>query len=97
MSSSEIDVTRSTKQAWKRFRSEVAERIVARGPGEHLLIEVEAPGLESRDEGCAPYVQVTWWGESLVAEVSSNKYLHKSHRLSKDARRQLRELGWGRP
>ena len=29
--------------------------------------------------------------------MSSNKYLHKSHRLSKDARRQLRELGWGRP
>ena len=97
MSGSEIDVARSTKRAWKQFRRVLADRIERLGEAEPLLIEVEAPELEDAAAGCAPYVQVLWCGDELVAEVASNMYLHASYRLDKASRRRLREIGWLRP
>jgi hypothetical protein len=67
------------------------------GPGEVLKVAAEA-AVDEPESGCAPYIQFCRGeGDSVLGEVSGNRYLHASHRLDKEARRRLAEIGWSRP
>ncbi len=97
MSSSEIDVARSTKRAWKQFREVLADRIAHLEQDATIRIDVETPRTEPAGAGCAPFVQVARCGALLVAELSCNTCLLGSYRLDKAARRRICEIGWSRP
>jgi hypothetical protein len=95
--SARVDLDRVTSKAWRRFRRELADRIADLGPGEVLEVAVEA-ALDNPTSGCAPYLQFCG-GEanSVLGEVSGNRYLNPVHRLDKEARRRLEGIGWSRP
>jgi hypothetical protein len=95
--SASVDLDRVTTKAWRRFRHELADRIADLGPGEVLGVAVEA-AVDEPESGCAPYIQF-WRGEgdSVLGEVSGNRNLHAAHRLDREARRRVAEIGWSRP
>jgi len=92
-----VDLDRVTAKAWRRFRSELADRIAELGQGEVLSVEVEV-AADQTESGCAPYIQFCR-GEAdrVFGEVSGNRNLHAAYRLDKQARRRLVEIGWFRP
>jgi len=95
--SARVDLDRITKKAWRRYRREFADRIADLGPGEVVHVAVEAT-VEDPTPGCAPYLQVRRGeGDRVLGEVSGNRYLHTAHRLDKQARRRMEEIGWSRP
>ena len=95
--SASVDLDRVTTKAWRRFRSELADRIEGLGQGEVLRVEVEVAADET-ESGCAPYIQFSSGeADSVLGEVSGNQYLPAGHRLDKQARRRLVEIGWSRP
>jgi hypothetical protein len=92
-----VDLDLVTTKAWRRFRSELADRIADLGEDEVLEVEVEA-AVDEPESGCPPYVQ--FWrgaGDSVMGEVSGNRHLHAAHHLDKVARRRLADIGWLRP
>ena len=90
------DLFESVEDAWKTFRSELADRIYAHDEYDHILVEVDVP--ERLETPCGPYIQVGWSGDDdIVAEVSSNRVLDPKFRIRKSDRRFLRDLGWNRP
>jgi hypothetical protein len=95
--SARVDLDRVTAKAWRRFRRELADRIADLGPGEVLEVAVEAANDEPKS-GCAPYLQFCRGeGDRVLGEVSGNRNLHAAHRIDKEARRRLEEIGWSRP
>jgi len=95
--SASVDLDRMTTKAWRRFRRALADRIADLEPGEVLEVAVEA-AVDEPESGCAPYLQFRRGeGDSVLGEVSGNHYLHDAHRLDKEARQRLTEIGWSRP
>ena len=95
--SARLDLDQVTAKAWRCFRRELADRIANIEPGEVLKVAVEAV-VDEPESGCAPYIQFyRGQGNSVLGEVSGNRYLHAAHHLDKDARRRLAEIGWSRP
>lgn len=95
--SADVDLDRATKKAWRRFRQGLAERISGLEPDEFIGVVVETAAGDTGAE-CAPYVQILRAGaDEVIGEVSGNHYLSQAHRLSKDDRRRLVEIGWSRP
>lgn len=95
--SASLDLDQVTAKAWRCFRRELADRIANIGPGEVLKVAVET-AVDEPESGCAPYVQFCRGeGDSVLGEVSGNRYLHAAHRLDKEARRRMEEIGWSRP
>jgi len=95
--SASLDLDQVTAKAWRCFRRELADRIANIEPGDVLRVAVEA-AVDEPESGCAPYIQFCRGaGDSVLGEVSGNRYLHAAHRLDKDARRRLAEIGWSRP
>ena len=95
--SASVDLDRVTAKAWRRFRAELADRIAGLRQGEVLSVEVEVAADET-ESGCAPYIQFSSGeADSVLGEVSGNQYLPAGHRLDKQARRRLVEIGWSRP
>src|ERR1035437_9578196 len=94
--SASVDLDRMTTKAWRRFRRALADRIADLEPGEVLEVAVEA-AVDEPESGCAPYLQFRRGEEdSVLGEVSGNHYLHAAHRLDKEARQRLTEIGWSR-
>jgi hypothetical protein len=92
-----VDLDRVTTKAWRRFRRELADRIADLGQGEAFGVAVET-AVDAPAAGGAPYVQFCGGkGDIVLGEVSGNRYLHAAHRLDKQARRRLGEIGWARP
>ena len=95
--SASVDLDRVTAKAWRRFRRELADRIAELEPGEVLDVAVEVAADET-ESGWAPYIQFCRGeADSVLGEVSGNRNLHAGHRLNKQARRRLAEIGWSRP
>ena len=95
--SASMDLDRVTTKAWRRFRRELADRIADLGQREVLGVAVET-AIDEPQSGCAPYLQFCGGeGDTVLAELSGNRYLHAAHRLNKEARRRLGEIGWSRP
>jgi len=95
--SASLDLDQVTAKAWRCFRRELADRIANMEPGDVLKVAVEAAADEP-ESGCAPYIQFCrGQGDSVLGEVSGNRYLPAAHHLDKDARRRLTEIGWSRP
>lgn len=95
--SADVDLDRVTSKAWRRYRRELADRIADLGQGEVLGVAIEA-AIDAPGAGDMPYVQFCGGEADIVlGEVSGNRYLHTAHRLDKDARRRLGEIGWARP
>jgi len=95
--SASVDLDRVTTKAWHQFRRELADRIADLGPGQVLEVVVEA-AVDETEAGGAPYLQFCGGEEDIVlGEVSGNRYLHAAHRLDKQARRRLGQIGWARP
>lgn len=89
------DVFGGVEQAWREFRSDLADRIAEGADCDYLLWEVDVP--ERHVSPCGPYAQVEGIGGGIVAEVSSNRVLDPKFRIRKDGRRRLLEAGWQRP
>jgi hypothetical protein len=95
--SASVDLDRVTAKAWRRFRCELADRIAELGQGDVLDVTVEV-AVDEPESGCAPYIQFCGGeADSVFGEVSGNRYLRAGHRLDKQARRRLVEIGWSRP
>jgi hypothetical protein len=95
--SADVDLDRATKKAWRRFRQELGERISGLERDEFIGVVVETAAGDAGAE-CAPYVQILRDGaDEVIGEVSGNHYLSQAHRLSKQDRRRLTEIGWSRP
>ena len=98
MNTPEVSVDRITEAAWTRFRRRLADRLATLDIGDAVVVEVEDGDDDGDEGGCTPYVQASSDdGRTASAEVSSNRYLHRRHRLDKVSRGRLRELGWTRP
>jgi hypothetical protein len=93
-----VSLETATEQAWMSFRRRLADRLSELDAGAVVLVEVEGDHVADVD-GCTPYVQafLDEEGVGLIAEVSANVFLHPQHRIGKEQRRQLRELGWLKP
>jgi len=92
-----VDLDRATTKAWRRFRRELADRIAYLGAGEGLEVAVEA-AIDDPSFGCTPYLQFYRdEGDNVLGEASGNRNLHTAHRLDREARRRLAEIGWSRP
>ena len=74
------DFDRSVSDAWRAFRSLLADHIAAMADGNTLLLT--AAGSDS-DDPAARCIQLYAWGASSVrCEVLSNYYLHADQRLT---------------
>jgi T3SS (YopN, CesT) and YbjN peptide-binding chaperone 3 len=95
--SATVDLDRSTTKAWRRFRRELGDRIADLGAGEVFGVAVES-AVDEPGSGGAPYLQFRRdESDSVLGEVSGNRNPHAAHRLDKQARRRLAEIGWSRP
>ena len=70
--SASVDLDRVTAKAWRRFRSELADRIAELGQGEVLSVEGEVAADET-ESGCAPYIQFSSGeADSVLGEGSQS-------------------------
>ena len=93
----DLDLDRATMRAWRQFRDELADHVVAMEDDDVTVVEVESC-LDEKTGGAAPYVQFCAHGDGLVrAEVSSNEYLDAEVALGPHAEATLLELGWEAP
>lgn len=91
----------SVEEAWKQFRSTLADQLASTEEWNHILWELDGP--ERAEDRTTPYIQVTWIEPddggpfAVTAEVSSNKVLHPRYRTNRSALARLRDAGWRAP
>ena len=86
----------STAAAWTRFQAQLADHLAEMAEDDLLLLEAESSTED--DEGAAPYVQFSAWGDGqLRCEAVSNHYLADRHRLRRVAQLRLWDLGFSTP
>src|SRR5262245_28468484 len=89
----DFDLDRTTRRAWGRFQSSLADHVVAMEDDDVLVVDAET-WLGDDASGAAPYVQFCAWGDDLVrAEVSSNEYLDPAVALDRAGVEALVALG----
>ncbi|MCE5291719.1 MAG: YbjN domain-containing protein [Nocardiaceae bacterium] len=93
MSHSRSGLDDALESAWRRFLASLADALDELEP--RAALDVRREGLDEFD-GVAASVHMRRDGDHIVVEAASNRVLASSQKLSKTARRQLRELGFAK-
>jgi len=94
MSDESMDLDTVVEDAWRGFREALADALSALEDGKVLRVAVE--GGDELGDGAARYVEAHRVGADIAVEVPGNRLLATHQRLTKQGRRDLRELGFAK-
>lgn len=95
MKDNSISVDELTDQAWREFRTTLADALAELDAGQHVTIALTIAGEATTGSRAQVFVLRT--EEQFVLSASSNRLLCPQHKLSKASRRHLRGLGFQKP